>query len=85
LELAARYSIHRTTVAQHLKANGIVLRTNTRKLSDHDVPAIVARYGAGESTATIAADYDVNASTIERELNVAGHGLRSRRRRAARE
>ena len=78
-DLAGRFSIHRTTVSQHVRARGVTTRANLRKLTDQDLPVITARYAAGQSTATIAADYHIDPTTIANELRRAGQEVRPRR------
>ena len=67
-QLAHDYSIHRTTVWNHLKRAGIPRRPATRKLTHTQVHLAAERYALGFSVAAIAAEFEVNAETLRREF-----------------
>jgi DNA invertase Pin-like site-specific DNA recombinase len=76
--LAATYGIHRTTVLDHLKRQGVPRRRS--KLNRVDIDKAVSLYAQGNSGEAIAAELRVAASTVRRELKRAGVTLRQRGR-----
>ena len=77
--LACVLGIDRRTVAAHLQARGIERRINRRKMTDDDVEEAARRYRAGDSLATIASTFNVDAATIREELHRIGVTIRPRR------
>ncbi|HSX03048.1 MAG TPA: hypothetical protein VLI05_07130 [Candidatus Saccharimonadia bacterium] len=73
-ELAARFSISRATVGQHLRRQGV--DTKPPGLGPDNVPAAAKLYQQGWALARIAAKYDTTSSTVHRRLLEAGVRMR---------
>jgi AraC-like DNA-binding protein len=78
-DLSQRYSIHRTTVLDHLGRRGVSLRRSVRKLTDQEIGRAAIEYRSGLSLKTVAADVGVDPSTLTREFRRAGVPIRPRR------
>ena len=78
-EIAAARGVHRRTIAAHLENRGIPRRPSGRKLTDRQVATAARRYLSGDSLATVAEGFDVDAATVGRELHRAGVAIRPRR------
>jgi DNA invertase Pin-like site-specific DNA recombinase len=77
--LAASYEIHRTTVLEHLKRQGVPRRPS--KLNQVDIDKAVRLYELGYSGEAVALELRVGASTIRREIKKAGVEIRGPGRR----
>lgn len=73
-ELAARFSIHRTTVGRYLKARGI--DTRPPALDADELPKVIKLYEDGWSIAVTAEHYGVSKNTIRARLLATGLVLR---------
>jgi DNA-directed RNA polymerase specialized sigma24 family protein len=73
-ELAARWGVHRTTVAGHLGRAGVELRR--QGLSEDQVDEAVRLYGEGWSLQRLAERYDCDDETVRQRLKAAGVVLR---------
>lgn len=80
-DLTQQFGIHRTTVLEHLKRNGVSRRPHQRKLTELDVQAAVRLYRAGWSTTRLGRRFRVDAETVRRELHRAGMTLQPARGR----
>ena len=80
-QLAESYKIHRTTVMDHLKRRNVTTRVVKRRLSDANVAQAAELYAAGQSLATIAARFRVDAKTVHREFRKAEIPTRPRQGR----
>ncbi len=80
-ELTKQFGIHRTTVLEQLKRNGVSRRPHQRKLNEQDVQADVRLYEAGWSTTRLGRRFGVDAETVRRELHGAAVVLRPPRGR----
>jgi DNA-directed RNA polymerase specialized sigma24 family protein len=78
-ELAAVFSINRTTVLAHLERQGVPRRPNVTKLSPADIAEAARLYASGLSTVKIGAHFGVDAETVRKALHKAGVRLRPRR------
>ena len=78
-DLAVAYGIHRSTVLDHLKRQGI--RRRRSRLTFSDIEKIVGLYAAGESVEAIAFELRIGATTVRRALVKARVGLRRRVRK----
>ena len=76
-DLASQFGIHRDTVYRHLKRHGLATATGP-VIVGAGLDRVASRYGDGESCASIAADLDVDPSTIANALRRAGVSLRPR-------
>jgi predicted DNA binding protein len=65
-ELAAQFGIHRATVGQRLRAQGV--DTKPPGLYPEDIATAIALYQAGYSLASIAERFGTTASTVQRRL-----------------
>jgi len=77
--IADELGVHHRTVAARLEELGIPRRPTTRKMKADDVVEASLRYDAGDSLATVAAAFHVDAATIRRELGRARTAIRPRR------
>lgn len=75
-ELASRFGMARTSVANLLRAEGIRLRPQTKPIPLDDA---ASAYVAGDSLAIIATRYSVSASWLQEQLLAAGVAMRPRR------
>jgi hypothetical protein len=75
-DLTQQFAIHRTTVLEHLKRQGVARRPHRRKLTEQDVAKAVRLYQAGWSTTRLGPHFGVNAETVRKELHRAGVTLR---------
>jgi transposase-like protein len=67
--LAARFSIHRGTVKDHLRRAGIPIRPgNQAKLSEEDKDEITKRYVAGLSIHKLALQFGVTDNPVHHAL-----------------
>jgi DNA-directed RNA polymerase specialized sigma24 family protein len=73
-ELAAQFGIHRATVGQRLRAQGV--DTTPLALLPEDVRVAIKLYRAGQSTASIAERFHVSADTVRSQLIKAGVVMR---------
>ena len=78
-DLVNAYGIHRSTVLDHLKRQGV--RRRRSRLTIPDIEKIVGLYASGESVETIAVELRIGATTVRRALVKAGVELRRRGRR----
>ena len=78
-DLARKHGIHPRTVAAHLAIRDVPRRVNHRKMSAHDVSEATRHYRNGDSLATVALTFNVDAATVRRELHRAGVTIRCRR------
>jgi transposase-like protein len=76
--LAGELGIHPRTVAARLDTRDVPRRVNRRKMSDDDVSDAVPRYRSGDSLATVALTFNVDAATVRREFRRAGVTIRPR-------
>ncbi len=74
-ELAERWSVHRTTVAGHLRRGGVALRR--QGLSDEPLDEAVRLYGDGLSLQRLAERYGCDAETVRQALLRRGVRLRA--------
>ena len=77
--LARRFSVHRTTVMDHLRRSGVQRRRIVRKLTDRTVRQAATLYRRGESLKVVAARFGIDARTLAREFQNAGVQIRPRR------
>lgn len=80
--LAHEFSVHRTTVMDHLKRRA-VQRRSPHKLTDEVVADAAHRYTSGETLAQIAEHLGIAPSTLAGEFRLAGIKIRRRGRPAA--
>jgi transposase-like protein len=73
-ELAARFGIHRNTVALHLHRHGVTMRR--RGLDPSEVDHAVRLYQGGQPLARIGDRYGVDPSTVHAALRTRGVRLR---------
>jgi hypothetical protein len=73
-DLADQFSIHRTTVSQHLHRQGIGMRR--QGLYDDQVDHAVQLYQTGQSLTRIGARLDVDAGTVHAALRTRGVRMR---------
>jgi hypothetical protein len=78
-QLAATFSISRTTVLAHLEKRGVPRRVQHRKLTDEDVRAAADLYGHGLSLTAVGQQFRVDAQTVRKEFSRAGVVTRPRR------
>ena len=78
-KISNSYDLHRTTVLEHLKRNGVDRRRHVRKLTNDQVQEASVLYATGISLVDVAAHFDVNEGTIRREFAKAGIAVRPRR------
>ncbi len=76
--LAAELGIHHRTVAAHLEQRAVPRRVNRPKMTARDVLPARRSHEAGDSLATIAPAFSVDAQTVRRELRRAGVETRPR-------
>ena len=77
--LAARWGLHRTTVAAHLRRAGVTLRR--QGVSAERLSEAVRLYAAGWSCQRLAERYGCDAETVRQALRHAGVVLRTPRDR----
>lgn len=77
--LAGRLGLHRTTIIGHLDRRGIERRKVVRKMTDRIVQRAATRYSQGLSLKAVAAQFEVDPSTLTREFRRAGVPIRPRR------
>jgi DNA-directed RNA polymerase specialized sigma24 family protein len=65
-EVAARYGLHRTTVAGHLRRAGVELRR--QGVPDEKLTEMVCLYGEGWSLQQLGERYDCSADTVRLAL-----------------
>jgi AraC-like DNA-binding protein len=80
--LAREFDVHRTTVMDHLDRRGVLRRT-PRRLTDEMVNLATRRYMRGETIDNTAEHLHVSATTLARELRLAGTSIRPRGRPTA--
>jgi DNA-binding CsgD family transcriptional regulator len=73
-DLAARFGIHRTTVTQHLRRNGVTIRR--RGLDDRQIQRAISLYRQGNSLALVGARLGVHAETVRQALRARGIQMR---------
>jgi len=73
-ELAAKWQLHRTTVAAQLRRAGMQLRR--RGISADQLPDVTRLYGEGWSCQRLAERYDCDDETVRQVLKQAGVKLR---------
>lgn len=78
-DLAAEHGIHRVTVMEHLRRNGIPRRSDMTRWSPKQLAEVTDLYNQGSSVRTIGAQYGVDPSTVAKRLKRAGVSLRPRR------
>jgi transposase-like protein len=76
-DLAATYGIHRWTVLEHLKRQGVPRRRS--KLSQVDIDKAIDLYRLGHSMQSIAETIGSNSETVRQRLIKSGVELRARR------
>jgi lambda repressor-like predicted transcriptional regulator len=69
-DLAIEFGVHRTTVTQHLRRNGVALRR--RGLDDQQIDQAVHLYRQGWSLARVGARLHVDAHTVRTALRARG-------------
>lgn len=74
-ELARQYGIHRSTVAQHLRREGIVIPQQL-KMTPDVVKQAKRLYASGCSVATVGQQLGVDATTVHKALKKAGVRMR---------
>lgn len=79
MQLAREFGINRETALEHLKRAGISRRPSVRKLTDQLVAEAGCLYATGLSLKNVAAQFDVNETTIRNEFTRAGFEVRPRR------
>jgi hypothetical protein len=78
-QLVEQFEIHRTTVLAHLERRNVPRRAHVAKLTDDDIAVAAGLYLRGQSLATVALAFDVNAETIRKGLLRGGVAIRARR------
>lgn len=78
-DLAIEHGIHRVTVMEHLRRNGIPRRSDMMRWSPEQLAEVTELYNQGSSVRTIGAQYGVDPSTVAKRLRQAGVSLRPRR------
>lgn len=68
-DCARDFGVHRTTVMSHLERRGVERRAQGRKLDDEAVAHARSLFAAGQSAASIAREYEVDAETVRRALH----------------
>ncbi len=79
-QLAEETKIHRTTVMDHLRRRGVMIRRNIRKLNEEQVARLVELYESGSSLVELGYELGVNAETDRRMLIQRGVPRRSQGR-----
>lgn len=77
--VAAGLGVHHATVAARLEQLVIVRRPNERTMKASDVVKASRQYAAGDSLATVAVLFSIDATTVRRELHRVGVTTRARR------
>lgn len=72
-KLATEFGIHRDTVHNILKREGVLRQPG---IQQDELPEVVRLYEAGGSMARLAAEFDVSPSTVNRALRKAGTPIR---------
>ena len=72
-KLATEFGIHRDTVHNILKREGVLRQPG---IEPDELPEVVRLYEAGGSMARLAAEFDVSPSTVNRALRKAGTPIR---------
>ncbi len=72
-------AVHHATVAARLEQLVIVRRPNERTMKASDVVKASRQYAAGDSLATVAVLFSIDATTVRRELHRVGVTTRARR------
>lgn len=68
--LAIEFGVHRTTITQHLRRNGVALRR--RGLDDQQIDQAVHLYQQGSSLAWVGEHLGVDAHTVRAALRALG-------------
>lgn len=69
-DLAIEFGVHRTTITQHLRRNGVSLRR--RGLDHHQIDQAVRLYRQGWSLARVGTGFGVDAHTVRSALRERG-------------
>lgn len=78
-QLVEQFGVHRSTVLAHLERRDIPRRPHVAKLTETDIAIAADRYRQGQSLATLAEAFEVNAETIRKSLLRTGVQIRPRR------
>lgn len=78
-ELVQQYRIHRNTVLDHLKRQGIARRPTVRKLSDAQVEEASQLYRQGWSLVKVGDHFQVDDETVRTAFKRAAIAIRPRR------
>ena len=79
MQLAKEFDINRETALEHLKRAGIARGPNVRKLTDQLIKEAADLYATGLSLKSVAAQFNVNETTVRNEFTRAGIQVRPRR------
>ena len=77
-DIAARHSVHRTTVIGHVTRRGLPRRSD-QGWSDRELRIAVDLYAGGHSLAAVGQYLDVDAATVANRFRRAGVPVRARR------
>jgi transposase-like protein len=78
-DLAVEHGIHRVTVMEHLRRNGIRTRSDLMRWAPEQLEEATDLYRAGESVRVLGERYGLDPSTVAKRLKRAGVKLRPRR------
>jgi phage-related baseplate assembly protein len=78
-ELAARFGIHRTTVATHLDRHQVPRHHDRTTWDDNTLRRAAEPYAAGLSLADVTDRYQIDAQTVANRFGRAGLSVRPRR------
>jgi hypothetical protein len=78
-EFAAAHSIHRATVTDHLRGNGIRTRSDPMRWTREPLEEATDPYGAGDSVRVLGERYGLDPSRVAERLKRAGVKRRPRR------
>lgn len=77
-DIAARHSVHRTTVIAHVTRRGL-LRRSDDGWSDQEIQTAADLYAGGESLATVGQHFGIDPATVANRFRRAGVPIRARR------
>jgi hypothetical protein len=75
LQLAKRWGVHRTTIAEHLRRAGVAVRE--RGISAERLDEAIRLYAEGWSCQRLGERYDCNSETVRQRLKSAGVIMRA--------
>ena len=78
-QLAADFSVHRTTIAAHLDRHQVRRHREQTAWDDDTLNETAEAYAAGLSLADVAARYGIDAQTVANRFRRAGIAIRTRR------